>query len=87
MTSSPATDDMTIPGDGPRNRDEQPQAFSRKAIPVAELDEHELQLIRVAVVETVAPYNMSDLPESAGLDLHRSRHLAPPCHPPVTPGF
>ena len=56
MTSSPETDDMTIPGDGPHNMDEQPQAFSRKTIPVTELDDHELQLIRNAVVETDAPY-------------------------------
>ena len=70
MTSSPASEDMTRPEDGPRNMDEQPQEFSRKAIPVTGLDEHELQLIRNAVVETDAPYNLNDLPESAGLAPH-----------------
>ena len=38
-------------------------ASYRKAIPVTELDEHELQLIRNSVVETDAPYNLSDLPD------------------------
>ena len=38
-------------------------ASYRKAIPVTALDEHELQLIRNAVVETDAPYNFSDLPD------------------------
>ena len=38
-------------------------ASYRKAIPVTALDEHELQLIRNAVVETDAPYNLSDLPD------------------------
>ena len=84
MTSSPEIDDITIPGDGPRNMDEQPQAFSRKAIPVTGLDEHELQLIRNAVVETDAPYNLNDLPESAGLAPivpHTSPHnVIPPSH-------
>ena len=70
MTSSPEIDDITIRGDVPRDRDEQPQSFSRKAIPVTELDEHELQLIRDAVVETDAPYNLNDLPESGGLAPH-----------------
>ena len=70
MTSSPEIDDITIPGDGPRNRDEQLLSFSRKAIPVTDLDDHVLQLIRNAFVETDAPYNLNDLPESAGLAPH-----------------
>ena len=70
MTCSPASEDMTSPEDGPSNFAKQPQSFSRKAIPVTELDDHELLLIRDAVVETDAPYNLNDLPESGGLAPH-----------------
>jgi PHD/YefM family antitoxin component YafN of YafNO toxin-antitoxin module len=38
-------------------------ASYRKAIPVTALDDHELHLIRNAVVETDRPYNLSDLPD------------------------
>ena len=38
-------------------------ASYRKAIPVTELNNNELRLIRNAVVETDAPYNLSDLPD------------------------
>lgn len=41
-------------------------ASYRKAIPVTALDDHELQLIRNAVVETDRPYNLSDLPDDEG---------------------
>ena len=64
MTSRSETEDLTSPEKGPGNFDKQPQAFSRKAVPVTELDDHELQLIRNAVVETDAPYNLNDIPVS-----------------------
>ena len=64
MTSNPAAAHMTSPEHGARETDERPQAFNRKVISVTELDDHELQLIHNAVVETDAPYNLNDLPVS-----------------------
>ena len=64
MTSNPAAAHMTSPEHGASETDERPQAFSRKAVPITDLDDHELQLIRTAVVETDAPYNLNDLPVS-----------------------
>ncbi len=64
MTSRYETEDMTTPKKGPGTFDKQPQPLNRKAVPVTDLDDHELQLIRNAVVETDAPYNLNDLPVS-----------------------
>lgn len=46
-------------------------ASYRKAIPVTDLDEHELELIRNARVETDAPYNLSDIPDDEPAPIKR----------------